>query len=215
MWNWSRVVILVAGIAICPAFSASAAPPQSCAYKYIGKWVYPGGTTVVAPGGKAYPDCPFCPTQTWTCNGNTYYFDGVTATLSPDGRKLYSPGIVATRVGGPGQGGDNSSGQPPKPAKSKDDEPTVTNPLSCISVSKAGTVKSDYKVGNRCKANIFYVLSEPSSGGGKQLSWGYLSKAPTSTNLVVSYLGAPSVVWACAQGAAGCSEAAARARAGK
>ena len=120
MWKCARILVLVAGMVTIPACFVSAAPPPSCAYKYIGTWVYPGGTTVVAPGGTAYPKCPFCvATQTWTCSGNTYYFDGVTATLSPNGRKLFSPGIVATRIGGAGQAGDNTSGKTPATSKTK------------------------------------------------------------------------------------------------
>ena len=87
--------------------SASAAPPASCASKFVGTWVYPVGTTVVAPGGMAYPKCPMCvPTQTWTCSGNTYLFSNsgppgqFSATLSADGRQLIGGGTVATRVGG-------------------------------------------------------------------------------------------------------------------
>lgn len=98
---------LVAAFLILAASDASAAPPSSCARRFVGTWVYPGGTTVVAPGGIAYPKCPMCvPTQTWTCEGNTYLFSNsgppgqFSATLSPDGRQLIGSGTVATRVGG-------------------------------------------------------------------------------------------------------------------
>ncbi len=91
---------------ILSASSASAAPPSTCAYKFIGTWVYAGGTTVVASGGIAYPKCPMCvATQTWTCSGNTYLFSNsgppgqFSATLSADGRRLIGSGPVATRVG--------------------------------------------------------------------------------------------------------------------
>jgi hypothetical protein len=95
---------------------AFAAPPASCARKFIGTWVYPGGTTVVAPGGIAYPKCPMCvPTQTWTCQGNTYLFSNsgppgqFSATLSADGRQLIGGSTAATRVGGPARGGATAS----------------------------------------------------------------------------------------------------------
>ena len=98
-------IVAVTGLALS-ASVALAAPPSSCAGKFIGTWAYPGGTTVVAPGGIAYPKCPMCvPTQTWSCSGNTYLFSNsgppgeFSATLSPDGQQLIGGGTVATRVG--------------------------------------------------------------------------------------------------------------------
>lgn len=101
--------LMLGAIVALTATSAFASPPASCAHKFIGTWVYPGGTTVVAPGGLAYPKCPMCvPTQTWTCNGNVYLFSNsgppgqFSATLTPDGTMaIGSTGIVATRVGAP------------------------------------------------------------------------------------------------------------------
>lgn len=97
-------LFIVLGVLAAFTGTAWAAPPASCAYKFIGTWAYPGGVTVVAPGGSAYPKCPMCiPVQTWTCSGNTYFFQGPgshSATLSPDGRQLIGGGVVATRVGG-------------------------------------------------------------------------------------------------------------------
>lgn len=108
--------------------SASAAPPASCASKFVGTWVYPVGTTVVAPGGMAYPKCPMCvPTQTWTCSGNTYLFSNsgppgqFSATLSADGRQLIGGGTVATRVGG-------ARVAAPAPAKQEQQEPAQQQP---------------------------------------------------------------------------------------
>lgn len=104
--------LLVAAVLTALMEDAAAAPPASCARKFIGTWVYAGGTTVVAPGGIAYPKCPMCvPTQTWTCQGNTYLFSNsgppgqFSATLSADGRQLIGSGVVATRVGGAARGG--------------------------------------------------------------------------------------------------------------
>jgi hypothetical protein len=83
---------------------ALAAPPSSCACKFVGEWVYPGGSTTVFANGTAKPKCAFCvPMQSWTCNGNTYYFSNsgppgqFTATLVGENRMQYSGG-VATRV---------------------------------------------------------------------------------------------------------------------
>lgn len=108
---------------------ASAAPPASCAYKFIGTWAYSGGTTVIAPGGIAYPKCAMCvPTQTWTCQGNTYLFSNsgppgqFSGTLSSDGRQLISGGIVATRVGGAARGGDATANKTTGPKERTSDK---------------------------------------------------------------------------------------------
>lgn len=116
---WGRFSLLVStGFLAVSSNLASAAPPANCAQKFIGTWVYAGGSTVIAPGGVAYPKCPMCtPTQTWTCQGNTYLFSNsgppgqFSATLSPDGRRLIGGGVVATRVGGAGGTGGNTQGK--------------------------------------------------------------------------------------------------------
>jgi len=107
MFDRACQLLVVAGFVTVSASFAAAAPPASCAHKFVGTWVYAGGTTVIAPGGTAYPKCAMCvPTQTWTCQGNTYLFSNsgppgqFSATLSPDGRQLIGGGVVATRVGG-------------------------------------------------------------------------------------------------------------------
>lgn len=84
--------------------SASAAPPASCAHKFVGVWSYAGGTTRVNANGTANPTCPMCvAVQTWTCSGNTYIITGptsYTATLTPDGRQVVGSAGIATRIGG-------------------------------------------------------------------------------------------------------------------
>lgn len=121
------------------ATTSALAQPASCAGKFIGTWVYPGGTTVVAPGGMAYPKCPMCvPTQTWTCRGNTYLFSNsgppgqFSATLTPDGKMaIGSTGIVATRVGGAARPTVNA----PTPAVRN--RPTVTVNVPRVSPPEA------------------------------------------------------------------------------
>lgn len=98
---------LVAAAFVAAFFHATpvfAAPPSSCAGKFVGTWSYPGGTTRVNADGTAHPKCPMCVgVQTWTCSGNTYIITSPTsysATLSPDGRRLVGGSITAVRVGG-------------------------------------------------------------------------------------------------------------------
>jgi len=89
---------------------ASAAPPASCAGKFVGTWtvrVLATGQTypsVLSPSGIGHASCPACtPTGTWTCSGNTLtvFVNGISAsqTLSADGRTLTGPCCVSTRVG--------------------------------------------------------------------------------------------------------------------
>jgi hypothetical protein len=85
--------------------AASAAPPASCAAKFVGTWTYSGGTTVVNADGTANPRCPACVSvQTRTCQGNTYLFSNsgppgqFSATLI-NANQMQGSGIIATRVG--------------------------------------------------------------------------------------------------------------------
>ena len=99
-----RRVVLPAVLLTIPLYSASAAPPGSCASKFVGVWTYAGGTTRVNADGTANPTCLLCvAVQTWTCNGDTYIITGPTsysATLTPDGRQMVGSAGIATRVGG-------------------------------------------------------------------------------------------------------------------
>ena len=61
-------------------------------------------TSQIFPGGTLSSACPLCvPVQHWTCNGDTFTLLDpvvVTATLSPDGRRLTAGCCVSTRIGG-------------------------------------------------------------------------------------------------------------------
>ncbi len=109
--------------------TAFAGPPPSCASKFVGTWVYPGGVTTVSPNGLAYPHCPMCvPVQTWTCQGNTFLFSNsgppgeFSATMIDINHMRGTTGI-ATRVGGaaiaarptPDQQAAAASSSTPKP----------------------------------------------------------------------------------------------------
>ncbi|MGH6826225.1 hypothetical protein [Methyloceanibacter sp.] len=85
--------------------AALAAPPSSCAAKFVGTWSYAGGTTTVNADGTANPHCLACVSvQTWTCQGNTYLFSNsgppgqFSATLV-DPTHMQGSGVIATRVG--------------------------------------------------------------------------------------------------------------------
>jgi hypothetical protein len=108
--------LLTLGIVALFSSIAWAAPPASCATKFIGTWTYPGGTTTVNADGTANPQCPACVrVQTWTCQGNTYLFSNsgppgqFSATLI-NSNQMQGSGIIATRVGGPAPRKKENSG---------------------------------------------------------------------------------------------------------
>lgn len=151
-----RLLAAAALTAISTSFAA-AAPPASCAYKFIGTWVYPGGVTTVAPNGMAYPKCPMCvPTQTWTCSGNNYLFSNsgppgqFTATLVAPNTLQYGGG-TATRVGGGGKApqqktADSEAGAAPaKPKQTAKIEKPKPSRQSCsdITGTKGGPSRAE------------------------------------------------------------------------
>jgi hypothetical protein len=110
MRNGARCLFLVVGLLLISMTFATAAPPLSCAGKFVGTWtvhVLATGQTypaVILPGGTTHVTCPMCtPTATWTCTGDTItlFVNGITVshTLAPDGRSMSGGGHTLTRVG--------------------------------------------------------------------------------------------------------------------
>ena len=85
--------------------NALAAPPSSCANKFIGKWQH--GTSNIAdltPDGRAIcSGNPFCSQGTWTCSGDSLAYTTSAGTyvytLQPSGVMTYGS-VVVTRIGG-------------------------------------------------------------------------------------------------------------------
>lgn len=113
--SWLRTLLPLA--LILATADAMAAPPSSCASKFVGTWQH--GTSNIAtltPDGQALcSGNAFCLQGTWTCSGNslTYYNGAGTYvyTLQPSGEMTYGS-IVVRRIGGGGQ----VASQPTKPA---------------------------------------------------------------------------------------------------
>lgn len=91
---------LLAGAAV-----AEAAPPSSCAAKFIGDWRHSGSGNrgTLLPDGRALCSEHWaCVQGTWTCSGNvlTYTNSGGTwnYTLEPDGKSMSTNGGAATAV---------------------------------------------------------------------------------------------------------------------
>lgn len=142
-------------VALCAAGVANAAPPASCASKFVGVWTYPGGTTRVDADGTAYPTCFMCVTkQTWTCNGDTYYFESggmnFTAVLRAGGTQLVGSGVTATRVGGA------AVTRPASRASEPSQRPTTRDARACLSVSSVG--RATYRIVNSCNAQVNFVV---------------------------------------------------------
>ncbi len=149
----SVALALAAGLVLAGSGAGRAAPPASCAGRFVGTWTYPGGTARVNRDGTANPKCPMCvAVQTWSCSGNTYIITGptpYTATLSPDGRRLVgSTGIVATRVGGgpaaarPPAGGRKAPTTSSAAGTPKSTGPSVTSGAQG-SRAQSGSLKTD------------------------------------------------------------------------
>ena len=112
----SRVLVgMVFALIVGPVL---AAPPSSCAGKFIGSWQH--GTSnmgTLTPDGQALcSGNPFCTQGTWTCEGNSLTYKNSAGTYV---YTLQSPGvmtygsIVVTRIGG---GGAAAAAKPSKPS---------------------------------------------------------------------------------------------------
>jgi hypothetical protein len=85
---------------------ATAAPPSSCAGKFIGEWRHSGSGnrgSVKADGRALCSEHPACVQGTWTCSGNVFIYTNSLGTwnytLAPDGRSMSTGSAVATRIG--------------------------------------------------------------------------------------------------------------------
>lgn len=122
---WSRVLVFIALVFF--QTNALAAPPASCAHKFIGKWQH--GTSNQAdltPDGRAIcSGNPFCTQGTWTCSGDslTYTTSAGTYvyTLQPSGVMTYGS-ITVTRIGPAPATAASQAGKTGKPSRCKQDE---------------------------------------------------------------------------------------------
>src|SRR6266849_83709 len=119
-------LVLLCGFLITSA-NASAAPPSSCAGKFVGVWRHNGigqtnKTTLTADGTAACSENPACMQGTWTCNGNVLtYYNGIYPTeytLHPSGIMTARGGITVTRLGrAPASVSQSPSQQPSVPVQ--------------------------------------------------------------------------------------------------
>ncbi|SCB54698.1 hypothetical protein GA0061098_102951 [Bradyrhizobium shewense] len=100
---------LIAGtLLLTSILPAGAAPPSSCAGKFIGEWRHSGSGnrgSIMADGRALCSEHPACTQGTWTCSGNVLTYTNSLGTwdytLAPDGKSMSTNGgaAVATRIG--------------------------------------------------------------------------------------------------------------------
>ncbi|WP_027526625.1 hypothetical protein [Bradyrhizobium sp. Ec3.3] len=105
-----RRSIAISLLLICAA-PAEAAPPASCAGKFIGVWTHQGiagimsTSTILGDGRALCSDNSACVQGTWTCSGNVLTYDNgmykTDYTLQPNGTMTARGGIVVTKKGRP------------------------------------------------------------------------------------------------------------------
>lgn len=100
--------VLVAAVCMLAGTFAQAAPPSSCAGKFIGDWRHSGSGNrgILKPDGQALcSEHPACVQGTWTCSGNVLMYTNSMGTwnytLAPDGKSMSTNGgaAVAVRLG--------------------------------------------------------------------------------------------------------------------
>lgn len=105
---WLYRSIAVSATVLLQTASLMAAPPASCARRFIGEWSHSAGTTTISANGRMYPHCSVScvAVQTWTCDGNTITFSNgegppgeFTGTMI-DTNHIQGSTWTSTRVGG-------------------------------------------------------------------------------------------------------------------
>lgn len=91
---------------LMPVVPALAAPPSSCAAKFVGEWRHSGSGnrgSVKADGRALCSEHPACVQGTWTCSGDVLTYTNSLGswnyTLAPDGRTMSTGAATATRIG--------------------------------------------------------------------------------------------------------------------
>ena len=149
--NRFRVGLLVTSVWLASP-PANAAPPASCASKFVGSWmvrVNATGQTYPAQifaNGRSQVTCPMCtPGGSWTCSGNTLFFtvdNGATgqATLSEDGRTTSGACCTSTRLGAPPRVAAAAPAQQAKVAAPE--KPIAKQRQSCSDITGTGGASS-------------------------------------------------------------------------
>jgi hypothetical protein len=192
------------------AAAAEAAPPASCARKFVGTWVHATGTTLVKPDGTAIPSCPFCVSvQYWTCNGDQYLFSNSgppgqfsTTLVAPD--VMQGAGGVARRIGA-------APASPPAaaPANPRAEQPSG-DARSCLNPPRRKG--SQYSITSKCPGQVVAVVRTRDESN--RCAQEIMAISRTVSGDGFSYFNTPpTVVFACHAGGP-CTSAALRARYG-
>jgi hypothetical protein len=99
-------LLIATSLLLASIAPALAAPPASCAGKFIGEWRHSGSGnrgSVMADGRALCSEHPACVQGTWTCSGNVLIYTNPVGTwnytLAPDGRTMSTGSAVSTRLG--------------------------------------------------------------------------------------------------------------------
>lgn len=99
-------LLIAISLLLMPIAPALAAPPSSCAGKFVGEWRHSGSGnrgSVKADGRALCSEHPACVQGTWTCSGDVLIYTNSLGTwnytLAPDGRSMSTGTAVATRIG--------------------------------------------------------------------------------------------------------------------
>ncbi|MCK1723290.1 hypothetical protein [Bradyrhizobium sp. 141] len=101
-----RISPVISLFLLASAAPALAAPPASCAAKFVGDWRHSGSGnrgSVLRDGRALCSEHPACVQGTWTCSGDTFTYTNSLGswnyTLAPDGRTISTGTATATRIG--------------------------------------------------------------------------------------------------------------------
>lgn len=108
LWGFNMKRLIAVSLLFACAAPAEAAPPSSCAAKFIGDWRHSGSGNrgTITPDGRALcSEHPACVQGTWTCSGNVLTYTNSLGTwnytLEANGKSMSTNGgaAVAVRIG--------------------------------------------------------------------------------------------------------------------
>lgn len=161
---WSRIFVSL--LLVFLSSNSFAAPPASCAGKFVGTWQHSWTNveTFTRDGQAICSGNPFCQQGTWTCNGNGLIYTNSSGTftyeLQPNGTAVHDSLNYLTRTGAGNEAATANS------AKSSTDQGPATArkklPPNCIDATglpgyKPGSMRCEDRTDNE------YILSEARS----------------------------------------------------
>ena len=136
----SLIASVLLTLMAAPAF---AAPPASCASKFVGEWRHSGSGnrgSVLRDGRALCSEHPACVQGTWTCSGNVLIYTNSLGswnyTLAPDGRTMSTGTAVSTRIGPVPASARSAAPMPSAQSPSSDHPVNPGNPVMLWMIDK-------------------------------------------------------------------------------